>query len=134
MAGYSTRSLVDKLGMKPGQRAIILNPPPSYDATLGPLPEGIDLKRALRGEFDFLHAFFETRAAFDAKLPALKTALVKDGMLWISWRKGGPKAGTDLTENIVRDAALAIGLVDVKVAAIDDAWSGLKLMYRVRDR
>lgn len=134
MAGYSTRSLQDKLGIKPGKTVLLLNAPEGYGDVLGLLPDGVDLRRALRGELDFIHAFFETRADFDARLPKLKACLAKDGMLWISWRKGGPKSGTDMNENVVRDAALAAGLVDVKVAAIDAVWSGLKLVYRLKDR
>lgn len=134
MAGYSRRSLVEKLGIKPGKSVLILDAPDGYDTVLGPLPDGVEVKRALRGELDFIHAFFETRAAYEQRLPKLKACLAKDGMLWISWRKGGLKSGTDMNENVVRDAALAAGLVDVKVAAIDEVWSGLKLMYRLKDR
>ncbi len=134
MAGYSTRSLQDKLGIKPGKTVLLLNTSEGYSEVLGPLPDGVDLRRALRGELDFIHAFFETRAAYEQRLPKLKACLAKDGMLWISWRKGGPKSGTDMNENVVRDAALALGLVDVKVAAIDAVWSGLKLVYRSKDR
>lgn len=134
MAGYSTRTLQDKLGIKPGKTVLLLNAPEGYDDVLGPLPDGVRLRRTLRGKLNFIHAFFEARADFDARLPTLKACLAKDGMLWISWRKGGPKSGTDMNENHVRGAALAAGLVDVKVAAIDAVWSGLKLVYRLKDR
>ena len=133
-AGYSQRSLIDKLGMKPGQRAAVLGAPEGYSATLGPLPAGLELKRALRGSFDFLHQFVSRRSELEARLPKLKAALAKDGALWISWPKKASGVGCDFTEDDVRAMALAIGLVDVKVCAVDAVWSGLKLMYRRKDR
>lgn len=90
----------------------------------------------MRGALDFIHFFTTSRAEFESKFVSLKSHLAKDGMLWVSWPKGGAKAAipTDMNENIVREVALANGLVDVKVAAIDETWSGLKLMYRRKDR
>ncbi|MGZ3688653.1 MAG: DUF3052 domain-containing protein [Bdellovibrionota bacterium] len=129
MAGYSKRSLAEKLGIKSGHRAYIQHPPKDYSELL----DAPDAKIASRltGEFDFVHAFFEDAASFRKDLPRLKKALSKSGMLWISWRKGKV---TDLTETIVRDEALEAGLVDVKVCAVDEVWSGLKLVYRLKDR
>lgn len=133
-AGYSPRSLIDKLGMKPGSRSAVFDAPANYTDTLGPLPPGLELKRALRGEFDFLHQFVSRRAELEARLPKLKAALEKDGTLWISWPKKSSGVACDFTEDDVRSLALAVGLVDVKVCAIDAVWSGLKLMYRRKDR
>ena len=134
MAGYSTRSLIDKLGIKPGHKLIILGAPDGYDETLGTLPEGLKSATSLRGEFDFIHFFSTSRAAFEHEFPRLKAHLTTSGMLWVSWPKGASKIETDLNENIIRDVGLTNGLVDVKVAAIDDDWSGLKFVYRLKDR
>jgi hypothetical protein len=135
MAGYSKRSLVEKLGIKPGFRCLSVNAPKDYAKILGKIPTGAEFSVA-RGSVsaescDFVHAFFETRAQLEKSLPELKPLLKKNGALWISWRKGKV---SDVTENIVRQLALAIDLVDVKVCAVDDIWSGLKLVYRLRDR
>jgi hypothetical protein len=133
-AGYSKRPLIQKLGIKPGFRLMILNPPPGYEATLGPLPTDVTVATDLTGPLDFIHFFTQRRAELEAHFPHLKQALVKDGSLWISWPKGASKVPTDLNENIIREIGLAHGLVDVKVAAVDQVWSGLKFMVRVRDR
>lgn len=131
MAGYSGTPLVKKLGIKPGMRCATVSAPPHYADLLGPLPDGATLTSRVPKEAAFIHAFFESTAALLARLPALERALAQDGALWISWRKGKV---TDLGEDAVRAAALAIGLVDVKVCAVDDAWSGLKLVRRLADR
>jgi hypothetical protein len=134
MDGYSKRSLVDKLGIKPDYKIIILNAPEGYDRTLGELPGGVSNAKSLRGAFDFIHFFTTSRAELEGKFLTLKEHLNKNGMLWVSWPKGASKIKTDVNENVVREIALANGLVDVKVAAVDETWSGLKLVYRVKDR
>jgi hypothetical protein len=131
MAGYSGTPLVKKLGIKDGFLCHRFQAPAHYDDLLGELPAGARFTARLGGELDFIHAFFEDARSFRAALPRLKAALRSSGALWISWRKGKV---TDLTEDAVRDHALAAGLVDVKVCAVDDTWSGLKLVYRLRDR
>lgn len=133
-AGYSKRSLVQKLGIKPSTTIAILNPPPNYDETLGPLPDDIMVSESLADGLDFIHFFTKERAELEAQFPALKQALAFDGMLWISWPKAAAKVETDLTGNVVREIGLANGLVDVKVAAVDETWSGLKFVYRLEDR
>ena len=133
-AGYSKRSLVDKLGIKPRSRVSFVHAPKDYDGTLGPLPEGVKPLRKAASEMDFIHAFFTDPAALDRDFPGLKIALKKNGVLWISWPKKAAKVQTDLTETIVREIGLRHGLVDVKVCAVDDVWSGLKFMYRLKDR
>ena len=117
-------------------RYLLCHPPDGFLETLGPLPEGVAAASAARGTFTFIHAFYESAAAYRRELPKLRRCLSPSGTLWISWRKGGAKAAppTDLTETIVRDTALLLGLVDVKVAAIDERWSGLKLMVRLSER
>ena len=133
MAGYSGKSLGQKLGLKAGMRMVFLGMPAEVRAALDPLPEGVVVLQALRkeaGGMDYVHYFAQTAVELEKTMGALKGALKKDGMLWVSWRKG-MKA---FTENDVRRVALATGLVDVKVCAVDEAWSGLKLVYRVKDR
>jgi hypothetical protein len=132
-AGYSGTPLPKKLGVKPGMRAYALNAPKQYTTLLGPL-DGVRVATRLSPDLDFIHAFFRSVADLDAAFPKLKKALAKDGTLWISWpKKSSPLAG-DLAEGEVRAIGLASGLVDVKVCAVDDDWSGLKFVYRLKDR
>lgn len=133
-AGYSGKPLAQKLGIKSGLRLLILNAPPNYADTLGALPNGIELAETLDGTLDFIQFFTTERADLDARFPDLKRALTPAGMLWISWPKRAAKIPTDLDENIIREIGLAHGLVDVKVAAVDEKWSGLKFVYRTKDR
>ena len=132
--GYSKRPLVQKLGIKPGFTILILNAPPDYDQTLGPLPDEVTMAEALDGPLDFIHFFTKSHVELESHFTALKQALDYGGMLWISWPKKSAKIETDLDENIIREIGLASGLVDVKVAAVDAVWSGLKFVYRLEDR
>ncbi len=134
MAGYSGPPLVDKLGIKPGIRIAILNAPRGYRATLGKLPAGVQVVTATRGVLSFIHLFVVSRAILETRIPALLHALTPDGSLWISWPKQTSGVATDVTEDVVRAVALPTGLVDVKVAAIDAVWSGLKLVRRLKNR
>ena len=134
MAGYSRRSLVEKLGIKPGTRIAILNAPRSYRATLGRLPPGVVVASAARGTFPFIHFFTRSRMLLESKVPLLLRALEPDGALWVSWPKQASGVPTDMSEDVVRAIALPTGLVDVKVAAVDDVWSGLKLVRRLKNR
>jgi hypothetical protein len=132
--GYSSRSLAEKLGLKSGMNVYFGDLPPSVKPILK-LPDGVNVLTALlRDPADLIH-FFSTRKRELAKqFPLLKSALGPDGMLWISWPKRAAKMETDLDENSVRKIGLANGLVDVKVISVDDVWSGLKFVYRVKDR
>ncbi len=132
MAGYSATPLLKKLGIKPGHRCLVHNEPAAYWDWLSPLPEEVHV--AARGEADFIHLFTQTRKDFEKQFTVLKKRLKKDGMLWVSWPKKASKVPTDLDENIIRDFGLNNGLVDVKVCAVDEVWSGLKFMYRLTDR
>src|SRR5712692_8180061 len=123
MAGYSSRSLVDKLGIKEGWRIAILNAPAGYARTLGTLPAGLRRTPRPRGPLDFVQFFTRERRA-----------LAPAGVLWVSWPKRASGVATDLTDDVVRTIGLAHGLVDVKVAAVDAVWSGLKFVRRLRDR
>ncbi len=133
-AGYSTRSLADKLGFKPDMRVALLGAPGGYDATLGALPAGVAVTRTARGRFDLVQLFLDRAAELDRRLPALRRAIAPAGMLWVSWPKKASGVPTDVTEDVVRARALSHGLVDVKVCAVDDVWSGLKLVIPVKDR
>src|SRR5262245_6957558 len=133
-AGYSQRPLVDKLGIKPNSVVAILNPPANFEETLGSLPAGVVLRSKLGPKIDFIHAFFLARKNLDLQFPKLKKALSESGALWISWPKKAAKIETDLTDNVVREVGLRHGLVDIKVCAVDEVWSGLKFVYRLKDR
>jgi hypothetical protein len=125
---------VRKLGIKPLARVALINAPDGFDETLGELPEGVAVQLSLRGRLDVIVAFFAARADFHRRLPGLRDALVPDGGLWIAWPKRASGVATDMNENVVRDAGLDAGLVDNKVCAIDEVWSGLRLVYRLKDR
>ena len=133
-AGYSRRRLVEKLDLKPGTRAHLRGAPADYLDLLGPLPEGVVLRSTLRTPVDFIQAFYDSQRRLARDLPVLRDGLIPGGSLWISWPKKASGVATDITEDVVRELALANGLVDVKVCAVDDTWSGLKLMYRRADR
>jgi hypothetical protein len=123
-----------KLGIKPGATVSFAAAPAGFDATLGALPEGVRVKNRLGGSADVVVAFFDSRRKLEGRLEALAKAIHPDGGLWIAWPKRASGVDTDITEDVVRDLGLAAGLVDNKVCAIDETWSGLRLVYRLRDR
>ncbi len=133
-SGYSGTPLLKKLGIKAGMRVCFVNAPPHYLTLLGDLHPDIALAESPQHPLDLIHYFSKERAAFVQAYFMLKTALVANGALWISWPKKASKVATDMTEDVIRDFALANGLVDVKVIAVDAIWSGLKLVYRLTDR
>lgn len=134
MAGYSGTPLIQKIGIKPGYRIILRNHPASFVRDLGKLPEGTVSSDRLSSKANVVVYFTERLAALEKDFPRLSAALVPDGMLWIGWPKKASGRPTDLTEDVVRRVGLACGLVDVKVCAIDETWSGLKFVIRVKDR
>lgn len=134
MAGYASRSLVDKLGIRDGWRIAIVNAPAGYTRILGKLPAGVRRAPRPRAPLDFVQFFTRERRELERRFPALARALAPAGMLWVSWPKRSSGVATDLTEDVVRTIGLARGLVDVKVAAVDAVWSGLKFVRRLRDR
>ncbi|NJM24341.1 MAG: DUF3052 domain-containing protein [Bacteroidia bacterium] len=134
MAGYSGTPLAKKLGLKPHTSIYLLNMPDTYLDWVSPLPEGLKLTTRLSNEVDFIHLFVKDQKTFKAEFVKSKEYLKKDGMMWISWPKKASKVPTDLDENFIRDFGLKQKLVDVKVCAVDDVWSGLKFVYRVADR
>ena len=133
-AGYSTRPLSDKLGIKPGTPIIALGAPSGYSALLGKLPDGVTIQPRLTTGAAFIHHFSRRRDDLASDFPRLARALADNGTLWISWPKKASGVVTDLNENIIRQIGLAGGLVDVKVCAIDEVWSGLKFVRRRENR
>ncbi len=139
-AGYSGRTLADKLGYRPGASIVFVALPDE----LSDLPGSADFGKVARRQdwtrplgstpFDIIHAFTKSRADLAAGLPRLRRALDSEGMIWVSWPKQASKVPTDVSEDVVRAEALKLDLVDIKVAAIDNVWSGLKLVIRVDRR
>lgn len=127
MAGYSGTPLLKKLGMKEAMSVRFKNAPDQYEDLLGPLPDGVAFKET---NLTFQHAFYVERADFEADLKSLMDDMDRNGMIWISWPKKASKVPTTMTEDVIREVALPVGLVDVKVCAVDEVWSGLKLMIR----
>jgi len=133
VAGYSGKPLVRKLGLKSGTIAV-LDAPRGYARTLGKLPSGVTRRTSAVGPLDFIQFFTREKQQLERRFAALARALAPAGMLWISWPKRSSGVATDLTEDVIRAIGLAHGLVDVKVAAVDDVWSGLKFVRRLKDR
>jgi hypothetical protein len=129
-AGYSGTPLVKKLGFREGWRIAIVGGPADVVALLGELPDGVEIVRRLGGELDAVWLFVVSRDALELTLPAALACLPVTGTLWISWPKRASGIPTDLTENILREVVLPTGWVDIKVAAIDDEWSGLRFALR----
>lgn len=134
MLGYSKKPLIQKLGIKQGSNIVIMDAPTGYGQVLGRLPKSVNVAREVVGEADFIHFFARRRAVLETQFPKLKRVLKTNGVLWISWPKGSSRVETDLNENVVREIGLRNGLVDVKVSAIDEVWSGIKFVYRAKDR
>ncbi len=134
MAGYSKRSLVEKLGIREQSTIAILNPPTGFDRTLGQLPRQVVRKSSAVGPLHSILFFVSDRKELERKFPVLERALGPAGALWISWPKQSSGVPTDLTEDVIRAVGLKHGLVDVKVCAVDEIWSGLKFVRRVKDR
>jgi len=134
VAGYSKRSLVAKLGIKAGTTLAILNPPRGYERTLGRLPQAVIRRSLATGSLDFIQFFATGRRELERSFSHLKRALAPAGALWISWPKQASGVTTDVSEDVIRGIGLAHGLGDVKVCAVDDEWSGLKRVRRLKDR
>ena len=138
MSGYSGTPLAKKLGIKEGMFVVAVNAPQDYSELLKPLPENVSIEHAVGeagGEqIDLVHLFTNSRDALFRGLVDARQAIKQDGMIWVSWYKKAAKLPTEITEDTVRDAALPLGLVDVKVCAVDHKWSGLKLVIRRENR
>lgn len=129
MAGYSGTPLAQKLGIKPGSAIFVVAAPGHYDELLAPLPEGVKRVRKIDAA-DVAHFFETSRARMEKDLRAAASNMQQDAAIWISWPKKAAKVATDITEDTVREVALPLGLVDIKVCAVDETWSGLKLVIR----
>jgi hypothetical protein len=126
--------LVQKLGIRAGSRVALVRAPAGFEDGLGPLPDGVRLRTQARGAQDVV-LFFATRLSeLERRFATLARAVEPAGGLWIAWPKKTSFVATDLTENVIRDVGLANGLVDNKVCAVDDTWSGLRFVYRLKDR
>ena len=133
-AGYSGTPLAKKLGLKHDFTIKVLNQPEHYFELLSGLPTGIRIVRDSSTKKDVIHYFTTSASELRANIRGLKGEMDQNAALWISWPKKSAKMQTDLNENVVRDIALKAGLVDVKVCAVDEVWSGLKLVIRLEDR
>lgn len=130
MAGYSSTPLVKKLGLKEGSRFYVQNSPMEYSKLLGFIPDrSVEVKR-LGKNLDYVHFFSRSRKELENFVPKAILSIKPDGMIWISWPKKSSKITSDITEDVIREVALPTGLVDVKVCAVDEIWSGLKLVIR----
>lgn len=134
MAGYSKTPLAQKLGIKAGTKVVVLGAPAGYRKWLAPLPEGVSFHEKAIGGSTFLHLFVTERRTFEKELKRLRKLLADAGVLWVSWPKKSSGVATDITEDVIRDVCLPLGFVDVKVCAVDETWSGLKLMIRRENR
>ncbi|MBW3665031.1 MAG: DUF3052 domain-containing protein [Actinobacteria bacterium] len=134
MAGYSGTPLARKLGIAEGATIAVLNAPPGYLRATVVHPVDVTVRTDIRGRVELIHLFTTSRAELARRIDALGRAIHPAGTLWVSWPKRSSGVETDLTEDVVREVALPRGLVDVKVAAIDDTWSGLKLVWRREHR
>jgi hypothetical protein len=134
MAGYSGTPLSKKLGIKPGGRIKVINAPAHLADLLAPLPDGAVVSPRLRPPVDIIHIFSKSRAELQRALARGLREIQQDGSIWVSWPKKASGVATDVTEDVIRELALPMTLVDVKVCAVDDTWSGLKLVIRKSHR
>jgi hypothetical protein len=134
MAGYSGTPLAQKLGIKPGLTVVTINAPTNYRRLLGTIPKGVTFFDRLNPDSSFVHVFIKKRGELEKRLSALREKTADTGTVWVSWPKRSSGVPTDVTEDVVRTVSLPLGFVDVKVCAIDETWSGLKLMVRRDNR
>ncbi len=134
MAGNPNQKVIDKLGVKSGARLIVMHAPEGYMELMPELGERANVASRLSGRFDVIQYFATSFEQLGAVVPNLASHLEPSGMLWISWAKRTSRLNTGLNEGIVRELGLKAGLVDVKVASLTNDWSGLKFVYRLKDR
>jgi len=134
MAGYSGTPLATKLGIKRGHSVLLIDPPPGFRASLGDLPEGVSFTAERRPPVDVALLFVLSTGELAAGYDSAAAALTPTGGLWVCWPKKASGVPTDLSENAIRDFGLERGLVDNKVCAVDETWSGLRFVYRLKDR
>jgi hypothetical protein len=134
VAGYSGTPLAKKLGIKAGATVSLSNPPANYAKLVAPLPDGVSLGDRVSGRTDLIHIFVTRRKDLERSLTSTLKSMRPDAAVWVSWPKKSSGVATDVTEDMIRDVALPMGLVDIKVCAVDDVWSGLKLVVRLSAR
>ena len=132
--GYSGTPLTKKLGLKSPLKLLTINAPSEYKSWLGDLPEGVTLVTKTAKPIQAVHVFTTESAFLDATLSKLRHELKQDGFVWVSWPKKSSKVPTDITEDTIREIALPLGFVDIKVCAVSEVWSGLKLVIRKSER
>lgn len=128
MAGYSGTPLPQKLGIKPDLTVVTINAPANYRRLLGQIPESVTFSERLKSGSSFVHLFTSRRSEMQKKMSILRDKISDNGAIWVSWPKKSSGISTDVTEDVIREIALPLGFVDIKVCAVDDIWSGLKLM------
>ena len=134
MAGYANTPLFKKLGIKEQARVALVNAPPGFRAELGPLPAGASIVSAARPPLDLVLLFAATQTDLSKNFARLASRLTPAGMLWVAWPKKASGVATDLSFAVVQAAGMAHGLVDTKICAVNDTWSGLRFVVRVKDR
>lgn len=134
MAGYSAAPLFKKLGIKEGFRVRTKNAPVNYLVLVDPLPVDVLVSTTIRSHIDLWHLFTKSRRELEKQLPIAMRQIEQNGMIWVSWPKKSSGVKTDMTEDVIREVALPLGIVDVKVCAVDEVWSGLKLVIRKENR
>jgi len=133
-AGYSETPLTKKLGIKADFTILLINAPDNYAELLDPLPAGVSLAPEFSSDIDLVHLFTNSSDELFRKLDQTRKFIRQNGSIWVSWYKKAAKLPTEITEDTVREAAFPLGLVDVKVCAVDEKWSGLKLVIRKENR
>jgi hypothetical protein len=128
--GYSGTPLAKKLGIVSGTKLHAIDEPDNYRKLLTPLPPDISFEKAISNAVDIIHLFVEKRSVLETKLSSLRNKIRPNAALWVSWPKKASKVPTDITEDTIRAVALPLGFVDIKVCAVSDIWSGLKLVIR----
>ncbi len=134
VAGYSGTPLAKKLGIEVGSRIYAHGAPSNYRKLLAPLPDGVRILARMSAGTDIAHLFATRRADLGRAIQAVLGKMPQDGAIWVSWPKRSSKVPTDITEDTIREVALPLGLVDIKVCAVDEVWSGLKLVIRRENR
>jgi len=129
-AGYSSTPLVKKLGIKRGDRIHVVNAPKEYFTLVAPLPDDVAILQRATDNLSFVHIFTVRQTELARLLDKFLPRVQRNGMIWVSWPKKAAEVPTNVTEDVIREVALPLGLVDVKVCAVDQTWSGLKLMIR----
>ena len=132
--GYSGTPLAKKLGLKDGFYVLTVNAPDDYAKLVAPLPDAVTLSDKVKTDADLIHIFTNSRDEMFGKLAECVRLIKQNGSIWVSWYKKAAKLPTEITEDTVREAAFPLGLVDIKVCAVDEKWSGLKLVIRKENR